>query len=174
VSAEAAVLSQKTDVPQIVVLPVDPLNGPTAMLLPFIAQRIFQMAGERAQELDPERFVRSIMARVWAQDPGVLLLAMLEPSGKLVGHVTAEICTDGVKRWIFVSQTKADGNVGDAVKRVMLILDEWGKRHQATVMTIATHRSDAAWQRKYGLEPHRQVLMRDVGSPIGQPVGPTS
>jgi hypothetical protein len=161
-----AVLSQKTDVPQVVVLPVDPLNGPTAMLLPFIAHRIFSMAAERMQELDPERFTRALMARLWGQDAGVLILALLEPSGKLVGHVTAEICTDGVKRWIFVHQTKADGNVGDAVKRAMLMLDEWGKQHKATVMTIATHRSDAAWQRKYGLEPHRQVLMREIGSEI--------
>ena len=167
--AAAAVLSQKTDVPQVVVLPVDPLNGPTAMLLPFIAHRIYTMAGERMSELDPERFTRSFMARLWAQDVGVMVLAMIEPSGKLVGHVTAEICTDGVKRWIFVSQTKADGNVGDAVKRVMLMLDEWGKRHQATIMTIATHRSDAAWQRKYGLELHRQVLTREIGSEISPP-----
>lgn len=166
-SADAAVLSQKTDVPQIVVLPVDPINGPTAMLLPFIAHRIFAMAGERMQEVDPERFTRALMARLWASDPAVLMLAMLEPSGKLVGHVTAEACGDGVKRWIFVHQTKADGNVGDAVKRAMLMLDEWGKKHQATTMTIATHRSDAAWQRKYGLEPHRQVLMREIGSDIG-------
>lgn len=164
-----AVLSQKTDVPQVVVLPVDPLNGPTAMLLPFIAHRIFAMASERMQELDPERFTRALMARLWGQDPAVLLLAMLEPTGKLVGHVTAEICTDGVKRWVFVHQTKADGNVGDAVRRAMLILDEWGKSREAKVMTIATHRSDAAWQRKYGLEPHRQVLMREIGSVIGQP-----
>lgn len=161
------VLSQKTDVPQVVVLPVDPLKGPTAMLLPFIAQRIFNMASERMQECDPERFTRSLMTRVWAQDPGILVLAMLEPSGKLVGHTTAEICTDGVRRWVFVHQTKADGNVGDAVRRVMNMLDQWGASHKATTMTICTHRSDAAWQRKYGLEPHRQVLMREIGSTIG-------
>lgn len=164
--AAAAVLSQKTDVPQVVVLPVDPLNGPTAMLLPFIAHRIFTMAAERMQEVDPERFTRTILARLWGQDPGVLILAFLEPSGKLVGHVTAEICTDGVKRWLFVHQTKADGNVGDAVKRAMLMLDAWGTGHKATVMTIATHRSDDAWRRKYGLETHRQVLMREIGSEI--------
>ena len=165
-AAVDAVMSQKTDVPQIVVLPVDPLNGPTAMLLPFIAHRIFSMAGERMQELDPERFTRALMARLWGQDPGVLLLAMLEPSGKLVGHVTAEVCTDGVKRWVFVHQTKADGNVGDAVKRALVMLDSWGQQHQATTMTIATHRDDAAWRRKYALEPHRQVLMRAIGSEI--------
>jgi hypothetical protein len=169
VSAVESVLSQKTDVPQVVVLPVDPLNGPTAMLLPFIAHRIFTMAGERMSELDPERFTRTILARLWSGDPGVLVLAFLEPSGKLVGHVVAEICTDNVKRWIFVSQTKADGNVGDAVKRTILMLDEWAKQFSATTMCFATHRSDAAWQKKYGFEPHRQVMMRAIGSEIGQP-----
>ena len=164
--AEAPVLSQKTDVPQVVVLPVDPLNGPTAMLLPFIAQRIFSMAQERMSELDPERFTRSLLARLWASDQSVLVLAFIEPSGKLVGHVVAECCTDGVKRWLFVSQTKADGNVGDAVRRALTMLDEWGKSLSATMMTMATHRSDAAWQRKYGLETHRQVLMREIGSPV--------
>lgn len=165
-AATAAVVSQKTDVPQVVVLPVDPLNGPTAMLLPFIAQRVFNMAQERMQELDPERFTRSLMARLWAGDPGALILAFIEPSGKLVGHVTAEFCTDGVKKWIFVHQTKADGNVGDAVRRALTMLDEWARHLGATMMTMATHRSDAAWQRKYGLETHRQVLMREIGSPV--------
>jgi len=164
--AEAPVLSQKTDVPQVVVLPVDPLNGPTAMLLPFIAQRIFSMAQERMSELDPERFTRSLLARLWSSDQSILVLAFIEPSGKLVGHVVAECCTDGVKRWLFVSQTKADGNVGDAVRRALTMLDEWGKSLSATMMTMATHRSDAAWQRKYGLETHRQVLMREIGSPV--------
>lgn len=166
-SAVESVLSQKTDVPQVVVLPVEPLNGPTAMLLPFIAHRIFTMAGERMSELDPERFTRNILARLWSGDIGVLILAFLEPSGKLVGHVVAEICTDQVKRWVFVSQCKADGNVGDAVKRTILMIDEWAKQFQATTMCMATHRSDAAWQRKYGLEPHRQVLIREIDSPIG-------
>ncbi len=136
------------------------------MLLPFIAQRIFSMAQERMSELDPERFTRSLLARLWASDQSVLVLAFIEPSGKLVGHVVAECCTDGVKRWLFVSQTKADGNVGDAVRRALTILDEWGKSLNATLMTMATHRSDAAWQRKYGLETHRQVLMREIGSPV--------
>lgn len=165
-SAETAVLSQKTDVPQIVVLPVDPLNGPTAMLLPFIAHRIFSMAAERAQELDPERFTRSFLARLWAGSPDVLILAFLEPSGKLVGHVTAEACTDGVKKWVFVSQTKADGNVGDAVKRALVMLDAWGKQFGATTMNMATHRDDAAWARKYGLEKSRSVYGRVIGSEI--------
>jgi hypothetical protein len=172
------VLSEKTDVPQIVVLPVDPLNGPTAMLLPFISQRIYNMASERMAECDPRRFTQALMARLWAGDPAILLLAMLEPSGKLVGHVTAELCTDNVKKWVFVHQTKADGNVGDAVRRAITILDQWAASLKdttnpagvpVTLMTMATHRNDAAWQRKYGLEAHRQVLMREVGSPIGQP-----
>jgi hypothetical protein len=170
------VLSEKTDVPQVVVLPVDPLNGPTAMLLPFISQRIYNMASERMAELDPRRFTQALMARLWAGDPAVLILAMLEPSGKLVGHLTAELCTDSVKKWIFVHQTKADGNVGDAVKRAITMLDQWAATLKDTtapggvpvsLMTMATHRNDAAWQRKYGLETHRQVLMREVGSPIG-------
>lgn len=172
----AQVLSEKSDVPQIVVLPVDPLNGPTAMLLPFIAQRIFNMASERMTEVDPGRFTRAILARLWGGDHTVLVLAMLEPTGKLVGHVCAEFCTDGVKKWVFVHQTKADGNVGDAVKRAIVILDQWAgtltnstapQGVPVTLMTMATHRNDAAWQRKYGLETHRQVLMREVGSPIG-------
>lgn len=165
----ATVLSEKTDVPQVLVLPVDPLNPPGSMLLPFISQRIFQMAEERAAETDAGQTTRSFMARLWARDPKTLVLMFLEPNGKLVGHVTAEICSDGVKTWVFCSQCKADGNVGDAVKRALLIIDEWAKQFGATNMTIATHRNDAAWQRKYGLENHRSVLLREVGSPVGKP-----
>jgi len=174
----AEVLSAKTNVPQVLVAPVDPLNGPTALNLPFLAQRIYTMAQERLAELDPERFTRQTLTRLWAADPGLLLLMFLDPAnGKILGHVVAEICTDGVKKWLFVHQTKADGNVGDAVKRALGILDEWAQSDlvrglaprgvACTVMTMATHRNDAAWQRKYGLEAHRQVLMRDIGSPVG-------
>lgn len=162
-------LSSKTDVPQVLVVPVDPLNGPTALNLPFLAQRIYAMAQERMAEADPERFTRSVLTRLWAGDQGLLLLMFLDPqNGKILGHVVAELCTDGVKRWVFVHQTKADGNVGDAVKRAIGILDEWGTALKATMMTMATHRNDAAWQRKYGLETHRQVLMREIGSPVGE------
>jgi hypothetical protein len=175
VTTETVVLSQKTDVPQVVVLPVDPLNGPTAMLLPFIAQRIFSMANERMQELDPERMTRTLLTRLWAGDPGVLVLAMLEPSGKLVGHLTAEYCTDGVKKWIFVAQTKADGNVGDAVKRAILMLEQWAvSLEQAqpvgvkvSLIAMATHRDDAAWARKYSFEKSRSVYIRPIGGPVG-------
>lgn len=168
-SAEDAALSQKTDVPQVLVMPVDPLTEPCGMLMPFITQRIYAMAEERASEMDPGQFTRSWMARLWARDPSIAVLIFLEPTGKLVGHVLAELCGDGVKKWVFVSQCKADGNVGDAVKRAMVIGDEWGAQRGATTMTMATHRSDAAWQRKYGLESHRQVLLREIGSPIGKP-----
>jgi len=175
VSPEVSVLSQKTDVPQVVVLPVDPLNGPTAMLLPFIAQRIFNMAQERMQELDPERFTRVLMANLWGANPGLLVLALLEPSGKLVGHVTAEYGTDGVKKWIYCAQCKADGNVGDAVRRALQMIEAWAESLvnvqpagvPVTRLTMATHRDDDAWRRKYGFEKDRSVCSRVVGSPIG-------
>ena len=175
-SAEAVVLSQKTDVPQVLVLPLDPLNGPTAMVLPFVAKRIFDMASERMGELDPERLVRGVLARVFAGDRSILVLVFLDPTGKPVGHLVAEACSDGVKKWAFVSQTKADGNVGDAVRRAMLLVDEWAGSLTdlaphgvpVTTMTMATHRDDAAWSRKYGLEKSRAVYTRAIGSPVGQ------
>ena len=166
---ESAELSQKTDVPQVLVIPVDPLNPPCSMLMPFIAQRIYTMAEERAAETDAGQFTRSFIARLWARDPNLLALVFLEPSGRLVGHVTAEMCGDGVKKWVFVSQCKADGNVGDAVKRAILTIDEWAGTKGATNMTMATHRSDAAWQRKYSLSTHRYVMLREIGSTIGTP-----
>jgi hypothetical protein len=175
-TAEAAVLSEKKDVPQIAILPMDVLSGPTSMLTPFVAQRIFAMAEERMAELDPERFTRNVMTRLWAGDKTILVLVLLETTGKLVGHLVCELCSDGAKKWLFASQLKADGNVGDAVKRSILILDEWAKTLtnfnppgvECNILTMATHRNDAAWQRKYGLENHRSVLMREIGSPIGQ------
>lgn len=168
-NTEATALSQKTDVPQVLVMPVDPLTNPGSMLLPFIAQRIFQMAEERSTETDASQTTRSFLARLWAGDPKTIVLMFLEPNGKLVGHVTAEICSDGVKTWVFCAQCKADGNVGDAVKRAILLIDAWAAKFGATNMTIATHRNDAAWQRKYGLENQRSVLLREVGSPVGKP-----
>lgn len=162
--------------PTVHVLPVNPLNGPTALFVPIIAQRILAFAAERVSELDPEFFTRSIMTRLYGGDRGLLVLAFVTPQAELVGHAVAEICAQGSKYWVFVQQCKVEGNVGDAVKRAIEIVDQWATEIGRTAnppvkisyMTFATHRNDAAWEKKYGFRHERKILGREIGSPIGK------
>lgn len=153
------------DKPDILVLPVDPMHSVTGMLIPAISQRIFAFASERVSELDPTVQTRQLMARLYAGDQRLLILGMITTQGSLVGHLVAEILNDGYKNiWVMVLHCKADGNVGDAVKRARDYCDGWAKERGATFMLMATHRSDMAWDRKWGFETIRYVKRRELGA----------
>lgn len=153
---------------EIVLVPIDPFDKVGGLLFPQIAQRVLAMAREHVQEIDPEPFTRQLIARVTAGDPSVLLLAMVNGDGRVVGHATITLEQAGDRRWVHVSQCKADGNVGDAVKRAIELVDAWGRERGATLMTMATHRSDSAWQKKYGFQTHRYLMRRELGAPVGE------
>jgi hypothetical protein len=151
---------------------IDPFNAVTGLLVPYMTQRIRAFAEERISEMLPEMFTRNILARLHAGDPSLLVMGFLQPNGSLVGHLVAEVCSDNVPlerggtRWVFVLHCKADGNVGDAVKRAMHEVDAWAKERSCQFMLMATHRSDKAWERRYGFELSRHVLRRDLDSGI--------
>lgn len=154
---------------------LDPYDPVTGMLIPFVTQRILQFAREYSEEMDPEQTARVIMSRLWTRDPTIAILAFVQGRSKLVGHAVATVESDGVNSWVFVSQVKVDGNVGDAVLRAIEVADQWAQAYSSrylepngqrpiTRMTMATHRSDRAWIKRCGFETERSVMGREVGS----------
>lgn len=151
----------------VLVVTVNPLDKTTGLLVPVVAQRILDTAEAHFDELDPHLYTSQMMTRLWAGDPDVLIVALVEEGTfKVVGHGVAEIAKHGPNCWVFVSQMKADQNVGDAVKRAILVADEWGKSRGAEKMVMATSRSDTAWRRKYGFLGMRHLMVRNIGSPL--------
>lgn len=149
----------------VIVLPIDPFDPVASLLVPAVTQRIKQFAEENFQEADPHFFASSIMARLMMRDPNLVVVALLEPTtGKVVGHGVATIETEGTRKWVFVSQCKADGNVGDAIMRGIELADKWGRQRGASHMVMSTTRSDTSWKKKYQFETMRHLMIRLLGN----------
>jgi len=149
--------------PTVHIVPIDPYDRVTGLLVPSITQRIIEMAQALSPELDSTQVALAYMSRLFAKDPNVTVIALVETNGKIVGHSIASVESDGVKKWVHVGQCKADGNVGDAIKRAVEYADEWGRVRGATHMTMATSRVDTAWKRRYNFEVMRHLMIRDLG-----------
>lgn len=141
--------------------------------MPIVAKRIMEFAREHVQEMDPVLVTRAIMVPLWAQDPYTLVLAMVDTEGHVVGHAAAAVTGDGVNNWLTVSQTQADGAVGDAVKRAVQYGRQWvtGEinpllaargQHPVSTMIIVTGRNEKAWERAFGFKLERRVMSAPI------------
>ena len=146
--------------------PYDPNLG---VLVPIVSKRIMAYAQEHTRELDPVVVAKQVLVPLWQQDPGVLVLAMVSTEGTVVGHAVGAIQTDGGRHWIAVTQTQADGAVGDAVVRSLDHFQEWAQkeinptlvalgRHPVDKLTLVTGKNEKAWERDYGFRLERRVL----------------
>ena len=148
--------------PAISVILLDPYHPVTGLLVPFVAQRMREVAEAFFVELSPDTYVREIMVRLWNRDPRVMVVALCDPKGNVVGHGVATIETDGINSWCFVSQVKADGNVGDAVHQALEMANEWARQAGCRLMLMATGRSERAWERAYGFKVDRRIMSREI------------
>lgn len=144
------------------VIRVDPYDKTTCLMLPFIAQRILEMAHETGGEANPEQVMKKTMIALLNRAADVLVLALVNDKGQIVGHVVATVNSDEVNRWVWVLQCKADDNVQDAREVVFAMLDDLGRQFGAKKMLMATGRNEKAWERKYGFRTSRRVMERDI------------
>jgi len=162
--------------PKVRLVPLDPYDGKTGVLIPFVLDRIRTMALTHNREGDPDQAMVGIGSRVYNQDPSIKLVAFLDERSKLVGHAVASIETDGVRHWLFISQVGMDpGEWGDAVVRALEMADQWAqdfstayllprKKEPIREMLMATKRDDRAWQRKFGFQFLRYIMVREIGT----------
>lgn len=142
------------------VLRIDPKGAPaTAPLSGFIAPRIVEFATEHSPPDDPAMLVSNVMSRVWKGDDDVFLAAMVTEDGAIVGHALAFFNVLGLKRYGFLHQIKADGNVGDAVKDTLEAIKVWALAKGAQFIMGVTHRNPETWRKKYGYEHTHSIVM---------------
>ena len=146
--------------------PYDPNLG---LLVPIVAKRVMAFAREHQKELDPVSVAQAIMVPLWARDPFTLVLAMVNTDGTVVGHAVGAVNTDGSHHWLTVTQTQADGAVGDAVLRSLDAAKEWVKTeinplleargfNPVSKMVLVTGKNEKAWEHDYGFRLERRVL----------------
>jgi hypothetical protein len=154
------------------IIAIDPLDK-TGFLMPFMIQRLLDFARLHYTETPPEPFARSMVARLTAGDPNVLLLAAVGSKGDVVGHAVGSIESFANSKWVFVSQCRVDPGEGSAdptiVKRFIEAADQWATSQGVKTMLMASPRSDEAWRKRYGFTTLRHVMSRAVGAPIGTP-----
>ena len=153
---------------------LDPYDPNLGVLVPIVGKRIMDFAREHNQELDPVLVTQAVMVPLWSRDPFMAVFAMVNTeSGAVVGHVGASINSDGMNHWLTISQTQADGAVGDAVKRSIESARAWvdGSINQLLTargfgpvarISVITGKNEKAWERELGLKLERRFL----GSPL--------
>ena len=153
----------------VAIVPINPYDK-TGLLLPFVVQRVDEFARQHADEMDPETFTRSIMARLCAGDPSLRLVAFVGAKGDVVGHALATVESFGPSKWCFIAQCRVEPGEGSSdptlVRRAIEDADAWAASQGISQMLMATPRSDEAWRRKYGFKTLRHVMSREIGSPI--------
>ncbi len=145
------------------IVEVDPLDPVRGLLFPFVAQRVLAFAREQHVEMDPTHVTRELLARVVQGQPTIKLIALVDGASKVLGHVLASIETDGHERWCYIFQLKADGNVGEAVRKaVEAIGTEWCAAHGVTKVIMSTGRDERGWERAYGFKPLRHIMWKPL------------
>lgn len=146
--------------------PYDPNLG---VLVPIVAKRVMGYAREHQKELDPVAATKAIMVPLWQGDPSVLVLAMVNEDGTVVGHAVGAVQSDGSHHSLVISQTQADGAVGDAVVRSLDFAREWVATEVNPVllqrgvrpvdkMVLVTGKNEKGWEKDYGFRLERRIL----------------
>lgn len=148
------------------ILQVDPFHPVTGMLFPFVLRRMQAFAEIHYGDMlgDPQRQVREVAARLVAGETGALVLALVTPEGRLVGHAVGMLQTDLVsgKKWFFVLQAKLDEPGADAITRALEYGENFARSFGASAMAMETKRSDSAWAKAYGFKTVRHIMVKSL------------
>jgi hypothetical protein len=147
----------------VVIVEPDPLAGAAGMIYVLAAQRMLAFTHRFPQEVNPENFVRMVLARVAAKDPTIkLLVAMNADTGDVLGHSLTMIEGLGTDRWAFCYQLQVDIPGTDIVQRMIDHATPWGKQHGAKYLLMATELDPEMFARKYDFEMVRYVMRREI------------
>ena len=147
---------------EVVILQVDPFHPVLGHLFPLMLQRMVDFAKVHYAEISPMAQARDHAVRACAGDPDLLLLALLGPDGKLIGHSVATVQETYGRRWLFVTQCKADESSGDAIARVIKKNEEFARARGADILIFETRRSDSAWAKAYGFKTMRHLMSKSL------------
>jgi len=155
------------------ILQVDPFHPVTGLLFPFVLRRMQDFAKVHyADELaDPYRQVKVVASNVISGN-AALMLAMVTPEGRLIGHVACimQVDQESGKKWLFVLQCKLDEPGADAIQRAIEYGENYARGHGATSIAFETKRSDSAWAKAYGFKVVRHIMVKSLNG--SEPVAP--
>lgn len=153
------------------VVPVDPYDTTLSLLIPGLTQRVLEYASRLMPEGDPHKITQSVLLALYGRDPKLKALAVIQDGKKLVGHAVASLMTDGTHVWVVVSQLRADGNVGDAMKSIIQQLDEWGRTYGARHMVLISGNAEKGWEEELAFKTVRRNKLREIGA-VAKPPAP--
>jgi hypothetical protein len=100
------------------------------------------------------------MSRLWAKDPGVLLIAAIGPDSKVKGHCAALVHLPGQ---VMVVPPKLDEPTeNDAISEMLGMVETWAKEQGASLLQLVSKRADPKWLKKHGYETARYVMTKQL------------
>ena len=139
------------------ILQIDPYHKIYGMLVPILAQRLaesLEAVGDGTNE-----FLFQFMSQLWGKDPGVALVAAIDPQGNVKGHTAAQV--QGTQAF-FLQPRLDEPTENDAIGEMMEWVENWAKGLKMTQLTLVARRLDAKWSKKYGLEVSRYILTKEL------------
>jgi hypothetical protein len=144
------------------IVQVEPYHKVYGLLTPLLAQRLsegFAALGDEDSIVLPQ-----FMSRLWAKDPGTLLLAAIDSTGTIKGHTAAVYQKAGTEapQVIFIQPRLDEPTENDAVAEMIEWIERWAKSLGATSLVLLARRVDAKWIKKHSFEVSRYILTREV------------
>ena len=144
---------------------VDPYHKQLGALAHVVSLKL----AEDAKKLgDEDGFsVINTFARLWAQDPTVLVVASLDTkTGKLVGYAVASI--EGNQAFLLQPRFEEPTDT-DATGDLLSIVEQWVKGYNETMgakvvlkLVLVTRRFDTKWTKKYGFGNPRYLMEKQL------------
>lgn len=155
------------------IIQVDPFHAITGMLFPFVLRRMEEFAKIHYGDTlaNPMRQVRTVAASLVAGVEGTLMLALVTPEGRLVGHIACMMQQDQEtgKKWLFVLQAKLDEPGADAITRAIEYGENFARSYHADSIAMETKRSDSAWAKAYGFKVVRHIMIKSLNGHTPEP-----
>lgn len=142
------------------VLRIDPYHKINVLTIPEIVQKF----GDVLSQLGDDQGVvaTQFFSRLFAKDPGVLLLAAIDPdSGRVRGFTAAATSADG--QCLMLQPRLDEPTQNDAVKEMVEAVEGWAESLGYTQLTMIARRVDSKWLKKYGFEVSRYIMTKELG-----------
>ena len=142
---------------KVTIVKIDPY-GKTGLAIP---QMVKKFTDHLEQLGDVNNVTASqVLSRLWARDPGVLLLAAVDPNATVKGFISAVVSPDGA---VLMTQPRLDEPTeNDAAVEMIKQVEDWATSLGAKELTLVSRRVDPKWLKKHGFEIVRYIATREI------------
>lgn len=141
------------------VVRVDPYHKTYGLLVPEIVQKFMDTLAQFGDETG--NVAMNVFPRLFAKDPGTLLLAAVDPSvGKVKGFTAAITTPDGM--CVMLQPRLDESTENDAVAEMIEHVEDWAKALGYNELTLISRRADPKWIKKHGFEVSRYIMTKSL------------